>query len=86
MQDPDIGDDFNQSLKNNNQALPFDLGAQAYHDRKMPEANPYDESDWRNEEWWKGWSCAEEGDSLQMFDHVVHAFRDSPLEKSHPWG
>lgn len=86
MQDPDLSDYLKQEATSQNQALPFDMGVQAYQDRKMPEANPYCQTDWRNEEWWNGWSFAEDSDPDQMFDHVAHQFLNAPPDKSHPWG
>lgn len=47
-------------IKSQADRLPYDIGAEAYHQRKHYSENPYSGSDWQNKEWWLGWdSCRE---------------------------
>lgn len=54
--------------------LPYDIGAEAYRDRKLPEDNPYASDDWRHNEWWLGWSHSEESDQDESFDWATGKF------------
>jgi len=55
--------------------LPYDEGTEAYYNRKLPEGNPYPESDWRHEEWWLGWSQTE-GWAGESYDFATGKFKD----------
>lgn len=55
--------------------LPYDEGAEAYYNRKLPEDNPYIEGDWRHDEWWLGWSQTEECDG-QSYDFASGKFKN----------
>lgn len=42
--------------------LPYDIGAEAYHQLKHYSENPYAKNDWRHNEWWLGWDSFRESD------------------------
>ena len=46
----------------NSERLPYDVGVEAYRERIHYTKNPYQEGDWRHEEWWLGWNSCSEGD------------------------
>lgn len=55
--------------------LPYDIGAEAYYSRKLPDDNPYAESDWRYNEWWLGWSSSEQSDPEESYDCSLGKFK-----------
>lgn len=55
--------------------LPYDEGAEAYYQRKLPEHNPYPKGNWNHDEWRLGWSQAEECDG-NSFDFATGKFKD----------
>lgn len=55
--------------------LPYDEGAEAYYNRKLPDDNPYLEGDWRHDEWWLGWSQTEQCDG-ESWDFAAGKFKD----------
>lgn len=58
--------------------LPVVEGRIAYHNRKDTDTNPYVESDWRHNEWWLGWSMAEESDVDEAYDWKTASFKSKP--------
>ncbi len=56
--------------------LPADEGRIAYQNRKNADTNPYVESDWRYNEWWLGWSMAEECDVDEAYDWETDSFKN----------
>ena len=57
------------------EALPFDQGRRAYKDRKSEDDNPYPESSWQHDEWWKGWNDAAECDPDESWDWTQNKFK-----------
>lgn len=55
--------------------LPYDEGYEAYQARLNTDSNPHPEPDWRHNEWYLGWSSAEETDQDQMFDFATDSFK-----------
>lgn len=55
--------------------LPFDEGRQAYFSRIVPDNNPFEENDWKYEEWFKGWSYEEESDIDSVWDWSKSRFK-----------
>jgi len=55
--------------------LPYDEGDEAYSKRLLLSANPYPEGDWRHDEWYLGWSAAEEIDENQSYDWATESFK-----------
>ena len=55
--------------------LPADEGRMAYQNRQTPDANPYEESDWRHDEWWFGWKTEEECDQKDFYDWSTDSFK-----------
>ncbi|WP_330544685.1 hypothetical protein V0242_25445 (plasmid) [Aeromonas hydrophila] len=62
-----------------NQPLP-DQGIEAYRARVHHDNNPYQQDDWRNEEWWKGWEHEQQSDRDDAFDWHADAFRQPGTE------
>jgi len=60
--------------------LPFDQGIEAYRARVHHDNNPYQQDDWRNEEWWKGWEHEQQADRNEAFDWHADAFRQPGTE------
>ena len=56
--------------------LPYDEGDEAYSKRLLPSANPYAEGDWRHDEWYLGWSAAEQIDDTQAYDWATDSFKN----------
>lgn len=52
--------------------LPADEGRKAYQERKLPDDNPYEEKDWRHDEWMFGWDT--EDQSQELFDWKNNQF------------
>lgn len=55
--------------------LPYDIGSEAYHNRKLPEENPYTEKTWQHDEWYLGWSQSEKSDDSEAFDYKTGKFK-----------
>jgi len=54
--------------------LPADEGKKAYQNRLHHNSNPYNEDKWQHNEWWLGWSMAEECDGYS-FDWSKDCFK-----------
>jgi hypothetical protein len=62
------------NTENLNDDLPADEGHQAFRCRKTPDANPYQEGDWRYSEWQFGWDT-EEQSNPDLFDWPTSKFK-----------
>lgn len=59
----------------NSKILPADEGRIAYQNRQTPRANPYQEDDWKHDEWWFGWKTEEECDQGEAYDWGTDSFK-----------
>lgn len=64
-------DNFNSK----SERLPYDIGAEAYHQRKHYSENPYAKSDWQHNEWWLGWDSSREN-SPETWNDIADNFSE----------
>lgn len=57
-----------------NDTLPYDEGAAAYKNQIPLTFNPYDESDWKNTEWDKGWMAENALDESDQYNWANNTF------------
>jgi len=53
--------------------LPYDIGAEAYHQLKHYSQNPFADADWQHNEWWLGWDSCRESDP-DTWDYAADDF------------
>lgn len=59
--------------------LPFDEGREAFMQMKSTDSNPYEEGDWRHDEWYLGWSHEEECDTTDSWDWSTDSFKNKAV-------
>ncbi len=56
--------------------LPYDQGAKAFKDRIVLGRNPYNEDDWRHDEWNKGWLAESDITTDAEYDYAADQFKN----------